>query len=446
MKIEEIKKIIGPSSYERLKKEKITTAQHIKKTPLKRLMSIAGIGPQKTKELYKGLGLKIDNKLIEKTYRDLNDRTKFKNIRKAVDWIKRDPKDDINKLENVREQAYAWHNLFASLKNVSLKARGEKPYELKVYRPVGTNLIDPYALTEEQKISRDNIYAEVQVTPEIAEKGVALPNSGININFKTISLDDHRVLSDETAYVGNKNSVAMATEIKNIINEYYDRYRKKTLLGHIVVVIDSYFEELFFTLQDFFEAQNKTISLVLGKEMYKSFAAIWKYEGNKKFEEMVIKINTIIELTEYQEFLNRGGKDKYEAWFKENEDDIKEQFFWQQILEYKKSYYRLKGLNLLFGYLEAMPDITKERTDIQIKTGTYVIEEYEDLKEILKEPPEKIEYSTTIGFERKIATIPKYAIAIADEALRNYTTQINGSKIIFKSTELPEIGLVYEGG
>ena len=436
MNEEQIRKIIGHKSYERLKKENLHKIEAIRKTPPAKIMSVAGIGPKKTRQLYSALGMPLKLKPLESAYRKVNNRTRLKNfLVRTKDEITKDPEDKIQSIEKTRKQLVYLHNFLAEAQNLKRDIEGKPEYKKLVYTPIGTGIIDPYALESEIKPSKDDIYTEIIIDYNDFEEEMV-------INSKTVDTKTLQEKSSSTNTIKQKGSVFIATEIKDIIVEEYNSHRKKTLTGKFLVIVDSELTTLYQSLKEHLSNKTHEITFILGKDEYYGYEAIWKYRGNLAFEDMVKKIDRITEYELYDEYTQKNKEPlKFTDWKIENKELLEEHEFWQKISQQQISHYRIRGTNLVFGIVNGLPKTrllhSAHGKTINPADSMYLIETHEDYK-ILKETEPEI-------LEGRIK-IPKLILGIADEILGHYEIIEYDSTILFQSTNMSEIGMEYIKG
>ena len=418
--MKKIEQILGPETYARLKEKKLVTPAAIKKIRPEELMSIAGIGPQKTVELYQAVGIKLNMDETDRTYRKLKSRTQLRNIRKTISQTIQDPQPSIKKLENFREQAIAWQNLISSLRNIG------KPAEEKIrttpYMPV-PQVLDPYSIELEQK-TRDDIYAELFITQE---------TDRIKITYEAKDIKTQRPIAESTEYITSKNSTEIATQIKEIIEEIYNKFRKETLIGLFFVIFDNQLRTYYWAMQKEFriEIEQQQITLIPNSEEYYGWEAILKYQNNRTFELMVDRYNKYKTYIDYDEYLQEGGTETYENWLSEGHTDKR---FWDEITTKQKSHTTIqtKTFTIRFGIIKGMPGLInyeKTHREINLTTKFYRDTGYE---------------SYTAAKRDLQGEINAVAAAIINNVLDEFIALKKENNYVFQSTTLPEIGIQYE--
>jgi hypothetical protein len=427
-----VKGIIGKDSFARLKKRGLHTGAAIKRTNPEELMRIAGIGPKKTVDLYKALGVGLDESKVERAYRGIKDKTKFKRIRSRFNEFIEDPKKPIEAIESKRQELIAWHNLLATTRNIG-RPREQRIQEL-TYVPVGLTL-DPFSIDAPGK-AKDEVYAEVFITPEF-ERG--------KIAYSVREIKNGDLLLNENEFFIPKGSVETASNITDVIADIYSRFRKRTLTGRFFIVLDKSYNSLFHGIKQKFvnEIERGRIFIIDSFEEYFGWEALFKYNGNVAFERMIERLDDYHAYFLHERYANSGGQIEFDKWKSESEEysDLK---FWKftenETLSQQKSHIVVrqsgKDNDILFGLLKGMPDAfdfekSWKLLDVQLPllrdTG------YIGFKETRRELPVEIG-----GLK-----VPAVVVAFANAVLDRFKVFKDKSKIIFQSIELPEVGILF---
>jgi hypothetical protein len=426
---------LGKQAFARLKKAGFNTDQAIKKMGLARLMSVAGIGPVKAGKLFRALGVKVKQSEVERTYARLNRRTQFKKVKAAFKKLAEDPRPQIDRLERTRRELIGWQNLLANVRNVG-RPESERVSPLS-YAPVSTTL-DPFSI-ELGTTTGDRIYGEVFV---IAEETRA------RIKYEARNLTNGEILITENAFVENTNTVLMITEIGDVIEDIYKRFRKRTLTGMFFIILDREYVRLQFydALRERFRREIDAEKIIMKEtvEEYYDWEALFKYQGNDIFERMVDRLDLYHSYLLYDEYVKEGGKKSYEDWYAEEGKDNLE-YFWNYMADANKSSQQsnqpisVGNGRARFGILKGMPGMVdydrewmRESLSIPFVRDTG----YEDYKNL------KAEFPLQLRNEKIPATVAAMVHAVLD----NFTVYKSKKdrRIAFRSEKLPEIGILWE--
>jgi hypothetical protein len=428
--------IIGKTAFARLKKANKSSDAAIKKMDPAQLMGLAGIGPVKAGKLLRSLGKKVSQKQVESVYGRLKNRTRFKRVKAFVKSLGEDPRERINKIEARRSELIAWQNLLATTRNIG-RPQSERIRPL-TYAPVSTTL-DPFAV-EIGETTGDQIYGEVFIR---AEEGRA------HIHYESRDLTDGQVMVSENEYVDNQNTVSMITDIGDAIEDMYNRFRKKTLVGLFFVVLDRQYERIGFydSLRERFRKLIDSEKLILKAsfEEYYDWEALFKYQGNKAFEALVSRLDRYHRYVLYNEYVKNGGEESFGVW-SADENNWGRDMFWSYMENVTRSNQKssqeikIAGGTVHVGVLKGVPGLEQFETEWKIQNANIPFFRdtgYEEFKKLKREMPVKIGSSS----------VPAIVGALVNATLDTFTihTSMKDGRVAFRSDELPEMGVVWDG-
>ena len=356
--------------------------------------------------------------------------SRIRQLRDSYGNLVNNPMPTINKLEETRKGLVEAQNFLGSIRNIG-RTEAEGRTEKITYVP-HTLTINPFEAGKEKE--------EASL---IGEVFILSTEKGAKIQYEAKDALDQRSTTD-TEFVQKKNSILMATEIGDIIDDIYKRFRAKTLAGRFFIIVDSQYRTLYDSIEQRFQTEINAdnIRMVDSIEHYYEYESINKYVYNEVFEIMLKRLAGYQAYIEFDKYQSEGGKQPFEKWKYETELDS--QPFWTEVGQSRQSYIQLdtKGLKFTtwFGIIRGMPGLIKYKEEGRALTETIPFqrdlgyEKYQELKRTISD------------IRVANVTIPPVMAALAYAVLESFRLYEYNGKIIFESTRLPDIGFAYQGG
>jgi len=420
-----LEELVGKKTFARLKKANIATPEKLSTLSAEEMMKIAGIGPKTAMKIVKSFGRVANEAKINKEYRDLKIRTRFKKIITRGKETIKDPTKVIDSLEDKRKKAILWKNLLANVYNFG-KAPGER-VATDNYVPMSRTL-DPFDL-EIAEMQKDYVM-EVRVVQDGEKISIAYTRYNMAINKV-----DWETTENFLGYLTSQD--ALKRTMQDISNNH-DRFRNISNKGTFIIILDRKGDNLVSALQTKYAKEvSEDLTIILNSEKdYYDWEIIFKYVNNKGFNTFVKRAETYWAFFAYRDYLKDGGESKFEDFLAEVNFD-----FFGETNETKRVHINVnKNPRVYFGIIRSMPGLydylSKDyKKDPDTLFEFEMIDDWQGFIDVAREQP--IAYKNT--------TIRAEIFAFVDYVFKTdyiiyYKDAAN--PIIFASKTMPDIGIV----
>lgn len=435
--IKQIKEQIGEKNYERLKAAGIAKPNKLKNLDEEEVMTLANIGPKTAKKLFMLLGKRKDEKSLNKTYRGISNKRRFKNVKEKISRLAKNPQESIRKVEDYKEGATHLTNLLTSIRNFGLP---ESQKRQQVSMPPTPSALTPEGLYQSKEEQETQGFAFVEVHIKYDNK-----ENNFIVSYDMIDKTSQEVWQKTSSKI---NSHALTRrvqlEIKETIEELLESIHSPVRGGgHLSVIIHSEDvpspRELETYLQDQFrkEVQQSKMSILPSYQEFLEWEILIKYNDNKALLNMLSKLASFITFYEYEEYKKRYSNPMDFEEYKRKYYDP--DWFWVKVKEdTRTSYVQIKD-RVFFGVVEARhKDI---RTNLMRSTDEWfdimVPETYKEF--------ESLKSGLPLNFEGM--HIGQEVIAMINHVLGEKKIYAErGRKVILIDKKFPDWGFIIESG